>query len=262
MSLFRRAAVCAATGDSTKDPLSLCGHARLLLAPYRRSRPAYPLQASPLPCADRNEGGGQTSSSGRGTAAIAARPETDAAQSSLPMAPKVEVPPTGAPASAAEEAWPLVFPSDEEKNEAARLLARAFSSAGGAMPPENVYFGSQVDDEVGGRKGGDDGVVERGRAGGGGDDQTVLAEVHLAVSGFSLKEGRGGGRGGDGAKEWHLQEAARVAPRYTKTGITARCVSALLVELVREVRDLERGVAFFFMHRSTSYPVFTAVGGS
>lgn len=118
---------------------------------------------------------------------------------------------------------PLVFPSDEEKNEAARLLARAFSSAGGAKPRENGFFGNHVDDAVGVRKCGDDDVVgpartEEDR------DQMALAEVHLVMSGFSLKEGRGGGSSGDGATEWHLQEATRVAPPDTKAGIISRCI--------------------------------------
>lgn len=122
----------------------------------------------------------------------------------------------------------LVFPSDEDKNEAARLLARAFFSAGGATPPENVYFGSQAtgDDEADGRTCGDDGAVERARAGERCDEK-VLAEVHLAVSGFALKEGRRRGGSGGAAKEWHLHEAARIAPPYTKTGITARFVGAV-----------------------------------
>lgn len=118
----------------------------------------------------------------------------------------------------------MIFPSDEEKNEAARLLAQAFASAGGAVPPENVYFGSQVDDVVDGQRCGDDGLAERGTERED-RDRTFLAEVHLLMSGFSLKEGRRGADGGDGAKEWHLREAVRVAPPNTKTGITARCVS-------------------------------------
>lgn len=120
-----------------------------------------------------------------------------------------------------EEPLPMVFPSDEEKKEATMLLARAFASAGGAMPPENVYFGSQLHEGAAARKHGDDDIAKRGGAI---LDQTLLAEVHLVVSGFSLKEGRVRGGGGDGAKEWHLQEAARVASPDTKTGITARLV--------------------------------------
>ena len=219
--LFRRAANAAATGDGTGDPLSLCRLAQLLLAPYPRRRPCS-LHSSSLP-SDQSDNGGQTSSSGCGTADVPARPETDVTPSPPLTASKKGVLPKVAPTSAMKEAEPIIFPSDEEKNEAARLLARAFMSAGGAMPPEDVYFGSQVVGVADVRKRGDRGAVERGRAG---DerDQAILAEVHLAVSGFSLKEGRRGGGSGDAAKEWHLQEAARVAPPDTKTGIIARCV--------------------------------------
>lgn len=224
ISLFRRAANAPATGDSTDDPLALCGLAQVLLAPYHQRRPCPP-HASSFPFADQSEnGGGQTSSSGCGTAEVTARPETEDVQSPPPTAVKKGVLPTGDAASAMNEAVPLIFPSNEEKIEAARLLAQAFSSAGGAMPPGDVYFGSQVDNVVDVKNGGDEGVVERERVEEG-RDQVVLAEVHLAVSGFALQEGRRGGGSADGANEWHLQEAARIAPSDTKTGISARCVS-------------------------------------
>lgn len=255
MSLFRRAAIAAATVDSTDDPLSLCGHAQLLLAPYRRRRLACPLQASPLQHSGQKEDGGQKRSDGCGTVAVAARPETGPIIFPPLMASKKEVPPAGASASEVEEALPLVFPSDKEKGEAARLLARAFSLAGGAMPPETVYFGSQVDDA----NIKCDDVVERGRAGRG-RERMVLAEVHLVVSGFSLKDGWGGGGGCDGAKEWHLREAARVGPPDTKTGIIARCVLVSLVELVRGIVSClcpPRRICLFFMHRGIPHLVLT-----
>eukprot|EP00903_Cladosiphon_okamuranus_P013005 g12134.t2 len=217
ISLFRRAATSAATIDSPDDPLSLCGLAQLLLAPYRPCRPLQ-AQASSLPLAGRNGEDCNLNS----TAEVPTRPEIDALQSPALTASK-NLLPTRVPGSVAKEAVPLVFPSDEEKNEAARLLARAFSSAGGAMPPENVYFGNQVDDAVGVGKPGDDDAAGLARTGEG-RDQMALAEVHLVVSGFSLKAGRGGGGSGDGAKEWHLQEAARVAPPDSKAGITSRYI--------------------------------------
>lgn len=163
--------------------------------------------------------------------------------------------PTGGTASTVvEEALlPLTFPSDEDKREAARLLARAFSSAGGEVPPESVYYGAPSGDGDGDGGGGGgglrnigensgDGVGAAGR--GRGRQDRVLADVHLTVSGFSLQRGRGGGRSGGGAagtggqsdageqqrrggsnggaNEWHLREAARISPPGSKAGITAR----------------------------------------
>lgn len=258
MSLFRRASRAATGGASgnhdtlrgsrikdgeLEDPLSLCGLARLLLAPHYRRRPPA---AAPCPPIDGN---GHAGGHSRGTAAAAAeaanRPETDVPRSPLPNVSKVAAAaPTGSSVPAGDEALrPLTFPTEKDKNEAARLLARAFSSAGGAMPPENVYFGEQAE----GGPDNDDGI-ERARSSAetknemSSHGQTVLGDVHLVVSGFSLREarksgarghassdGRGEGtqtqeRGGDGAKEWHLREAASVSGPNTKTGILARCV--------------------------------------
>lgn len=274
MSLFRRAVATGSRNRSYKegisegsrdrsnnsngcDPLSLCGFAQLLLAPYHRRHPRPLLPEFSLPPVERKGNGGHNSGGG-GTAAD--RLETGLLYSPLP--PKVSkaatqaaateavaVPPTRGRASTAEEALPpLTFPSDEDKNEAARLLARAFSLAGGEVPSERVYFGERGDNDDNdgessavGENGddGDFGVAERdsGRQGRG------LAEVHLAVSGFSLHRDHGGGSGGgavdtrgrsgaggrqrddgssDGANEWHLREAARISPPNTKVGITAR----------------------------------------
>lgn len=240
-------------GSNNNDPLSLCELAQLLLAPYHRRRPRPLLPASSLPPVERKGDGGRNS--GDGTAA-ADRPETDSLHTPLPpTAPKrarpaakktATAPPTGGTASTAEEALlPLTFPSDEDKNEATRLLARAFSSAGGEIPPESVYFGVPSDGDdgalqvVGDSGDGDVGTAGKGR----GRQDRVLAEVHLAVSGFCLKRGRGGGSGGGAvgtggrsgagerqldhgssrsAKEWHLREAARISSPDTKAGITAR----------------------------------------
>eukprot|EP00752_Nemacystus_decipiens_P007659 g6847.t1 len=225
ISLFRRAvnAAAAATDTSADDPLSLCGLAQILLAPYHRRR-SCPPRARRLPCAGQGEDDGQTSNGCSGTATAAARPETDAAQpTTLTASAKAAQPTGGAPASAMEEEVPLIFPNDEEKSEAARLFARAFSSAGGVVPPEDVYFGSQADDVAAVRTCGDDGAVDRGMAREE-RDLVTLAEVHLAVSGFTLREGWRGRGSGNAAKEWHLQEAARVAPPDAKAGIIARYI--------------------------------------
>lgn len=246
ISLYRRAttapgpaaAAATTTGDSSHesdvsqdrhdkkrdDPLSLCGLAQLLLAPYRRHRARPP--ASPLPYVGRDGGDGEQPAAdgggggGGGGVALTSRPETEATTS--PTAP-----PAGGGAAATKEALPLTYPTEEEKDEAARLLARAFAAAGGVMPPEEEYYfgrrgGSEKSfDGSGGGDGvavGGEGSREEGRP-----DNMVLAEVHLVMSGFTLKEGRGGGGGHHGAKEWHLREAARVSSPDTKTGIIARC---------------------------------------
>ncbi len=212
------------------DPLSLCGLAQLLLAPYRRHRARPP--ASPLPYAGREGGDGERSTAdgagvgGVGGGAVTSRPETEATAS--PTAPLA-----GGGAAVTKEALPWTHPTEEEKDEAARLLARAFAAAGGVMPPEEEYYfgrrgGSEAHFAGGGGSGGD-GDGEAGAGGGrreeGRRDNMVLAEVHLVMSGFTLKEGRGGGGGGGphGAKEWHLREAARVSSPDTKAGIIARC---------------------------------------
>lgn len=278
MSLFHRAAAAGSSsnpgasegdqdGNNDGDPLSLCDLAQLLLAPYhhrRRPRQLLSASSSSLPPVDRKGKAGHNCGGGGGgggcTAAVAAdRPETDFLHSPLPPtasktaaapvpATATAVLPTGGPASTAaeeeEEAFTLTFPTDEDKNEAARLLARAFSSAGGEIPPESVYFGEPSDDGDGGIPVGESGDIGAADRGGRSRHQDrVLADVHLVVSGFSLKRGRGGGGSGgavdtdggrsgagerqrdggsDGANEWHLREAARISPPDTKTGITAR----------------------------------------
>ena len=141
----------------------------------------------------------------------------------------------------------LQQPSDEEKREATRLLSRALAAAGGAAPPYCGKSDNEEEEEVedkGRRSASDDAedaadgggssvngwYPDDGRAGVGRlEIQGVLAEVHLAMSEFSLK-GRGGAavcRASDGgvagAKEWHLRQAARAA-RDTKAGIIARFV--------------------------------------
>lgn len=263
MSLFRRASRAATGGASSnhdalkgsrtkdgerEDPLSLCGLAQLVLAPHYSRRPPT---AAPCPPVDGN---GHAGSHSRGAAAAAAEatnaPETNVPRSPLPTVSKVAaaVPPGSSVPEGDETLRPLSFPTEKDKNEAARLLARAFSSAGGAMPPENVYFGEQAE---GGPDRSDDGI-ERARSSAetkiemSGRGQTILGDVHLVVSGFNLREARTSRarghafsdgrceerqtqeRGGDGAKEWHLREAASVSPPNTKTGILARCVARKL----------------------------------
>lgn len=203
--LFRRAAAARThdgAGRRRDDPLSLCGLAQLLLAPRRQPPP--PLSLSPA----SGQGG---HSGGAGAGGPESEPEPQNVSS--------------ADTPGALLAGALIFPIDEDKDEAARLLVRAFAAAGGSVPRKSVYFGGAAgdhdDDDV---CVADDGVVRS-------EVQKVLAEVHLAVSGFSLKQRgggaalrRSGGRGDEGAKEWHLREAARASPN-TKTGIIARCVT-------------------------------------
>lgn len=204
-SLFRRVTArplvqsdmgCPGDGGSN-DPLSLLGLAKLIMTPTRKSFP--PLLCPPL---DKNKDHDGVSSGGDG-------PETD---TNIP---------TVSPGAASAEASSMP-PSSDDKSETAQLLARAFAAAGGAMPLETVYFGR------GGEEGdcNDAGVAERGCIGGS-DVQGILAEVHLAVSGFSIKgQGDGvakrvAGKDNDGAKEWHLREAARGVSN-SKAGIIAR----------------------------------------
>lgn len=215
MCLFRRAAATGTEvfrprrGDDVlhsscrDDPLSLCGLAQLLLSPRRRNPDILP-----PPVADRKPGNDGVDGG--------MRPETEL---DIPVVKATEV---------------LLQPSDEDKDEAAGLLARAFSAAGGGVPLETLYFGRCAAGDDSGSRNNRAGLIGEEEEGEGGqadrsEVQGVLPEVHLAVSGFSI-EGRGrsalrhrggGGKECDVAKQWHLREAAR-AGVDTKTGLSAR----------------------------------------
>lgn len=258
VSLFNRAidsstSSSSSDGKATSDGVcrsgddvpSLCGLAQLLLTPRVRRRP-LPLPLSTLPsdeCATRYRDhrgtyGGAIISSGPEMEADPSPTASKTANTAKPAIGKSRPKRAAKTASSAvmqENATPgeapsllLLRPSDEDKDEAARLLARAFTAAGGTLPLENAYFGGGGG---GGRSGdgfvGSGGIEDGGEmgAGGGGNEvvPSALAEVHLVASGFSL-QGRGGRSSGDsvdGEREWHLHEAARAAP-HTKTGLTAR----------------------------------------
>ncbi|CAM9194199.1 unnamed protein product [Scytosiphon promiscuus] len=176
VSLFHRAAAAGRrAGDD--DPLALLGLARLLLAP---SYHQHLRCAAPFPSADRDANFGVQ----KNGAALEDRPETEIPKSPLPIDSKTAgVPPTETEALPQEAApQPLEFPNVEDRSKAARLLAQAFASVGGKMPPEDVCFGGQTDDrpEVGDAGG----VGAFGNADGpkGRRPSTVLADVHLVMS--------------------------------------------------------------------------------
>lgn len=225
ISLFHRAAAAGRRSGDDDDPLSLCGLARLLLAPYHNQHPRRPV-ASSSPLVESNAYiGGQ----GRGGAAED-RPETGIRETPLPIAPrKAGVCLAEASALPQEEALRhRSFPSDDNRNKAARLLARAFASLGGELPPENVWSGGQGGD---GPSVDDFGGIDALESEAEQANAMVLAEVYLLMSRFNLNEGREGRESktrdecGDGAKEWHLQQAVRVSSPNSKTGIIARCES-------------------------------------
>lgn len=242
VSLFHRAVDATSTDGGAgsgvcrgDDAISLCGLAQLLLTPRARRRP--PLLPLSLPPPDGRGTGKRDVHGAHGCAVGGPEVESDpspvaatniagtksAINKSFPKRIAKSASSVVAQADTLTMRAPLLLPpSDEDKAEAARLLSRAFTAAGGTVPLERFYFGGGAGNKLeGGGSSGD--WDRRGGGEGSGVVERALAEVHLVASRFSL-QGRGSGSAGGnegGEREWHLREAARGVP-HTKAGLTAR----------------------------------------